>query len=293
MMRFSIVAAAFVSTVVMAVPVEIATLAAAAAPSAAWGVVSAAYPSDFSAGDNVRCLAGDFAAYAVCDTFVVRARNVGAKPTSEKTVTLSDTVPAGLSVHSVSIFWDAPGFGIDDLLALKDATCSETPAGGGTLVRCSIPISFFASQPEPNRHVLPDGTLLMEVSVTVDEPVTPGVLVNRASVSGGGVASEASASSQNTLGEGVAGFGPSVFSAPLTAANGLPDGQAGGHPYELSTAFALNSSTHEGPQAESPEELTAVQDPRDIVVDLPVGVAGSGVSAARGTPAGLASEGGK
>jgi len=295
MKRFRVIAAVCVLMAVLAVAAAVAVpLSVAAAPAAAWGVVSAAYPSDFSAEDNTRCLAAALVAHDQCDTFVVSARNVGARPTGEKAVTLSDTLPAGLSVRSVSIFWDAPAFGNQDLVSARAAACSEVPAGAGTMVRCSIPITFFASQPEPDRHVLPDGTLKMEVSVTVKEPVTPGVLVNRASVSGGGVAGEASTSSQNTLSEGPAGFGPAVFSAPLTAADGLAETQAGAHPYELSTTFDLNSSTREGPQANqggSGLERTAVQDLRDIVVDLPVGMAGSGVSAARCTLARLASEG--
>jgi hypothetical protein len=217
----------------------------------------------------------------VCDALVVQATNVGSRPTSEKAVTLSDTVPAGLTVQQVWIFARDK-----DLVESKDAVCSESP-GGGTLVKCSIPISFFASQPEPDRHILPDGSFRMYVAVTVDEPAVPGVLVNHASVSGGGIAGEASTSSEATLEQSTAAFGLSVFTAALTGADGLVESQAGAHPYGLFTPLAFNGSIREDPQGGFGD--TSVQDPRDIVVDLPVGVAGSGTSAARCTLARLAS----
>jgi hypothetical protein len=115
----------------------------------------------------------------------------------------------------------------------------------------------------------------------------PGVLVNHASVSGGGIAGEASTSSEATLEQSTAGFGLSVFTAALIGADGLVESQAGAHPYGLFTPFAFNGSIREDPHGGYAD--TSVQDPRDIVVDLPVGVAGSGTSAARCTLARLAS----
>jgi hypothetical protein len=128
----------------------------------------------------------------------------------------------------------------------------------------------------------------MYVSVLVNEPVAPGPLVNTFSVSGAipGSSGEVSATQDNTLETGAAGFGASVFEAPFVGLDGSPDTQAGGHPYELDTAIGLASVVRESPN--SAVLATSVEDPRDVIVDLPVGMAGSGVSAPRCTLARLA-----
>ncbi|HTB71546.1 MAG TPA: hypothetical protein VK707_11230 [Solirubrobacteraceae bacterium] len=130
----------------------------------------------------------------------------------------------------------------------------------------------------------------MFVSVLVKEPATAGTLVNVASVSGGG-APEATTEAENTLERGAPGFGPSLFEAPLLGVDGLADAQAGDHPYELDTVFGLASTFREVPEAG--EKATSVEDVRDVIVDLPAGMAGSGVSAARCTLARLSSQGPK
>jgi hypothetical protein len=287
MMRSQTVVACLLAGALVLLSV-VASSASAALPAAAWSVVSVASPNDFSTGENAACLKEA----EMCDMFIVSATNVGGKSTSEKSVVLSDTVPAGLSVHSVGILWSTSPIAGLDLVKEKDASCTQTPmGGGGTLVKCTLPTSFFSAQPEPDRHVVPDGTLKLFVSVLVSEPATAGVLVNQASVSGGGVPVEASTSGQNTLEQGAAGFGLGVFSAPLLAADGLAETQAGAHPYELTNTFDFNDVVREGPDGNV--RSTSVQDPRDIVVDLPVGLTGSGVSADRCTLARLASRGEK
>jgi hypothetical protein len=197
-----------------------------------------------------------------------------------------------LSVHDVAVYWSTSPIAYIDLVAAKDASCTQAPAGGGgTLVKCTLPTSFFSAQPEPDRHVVPDGTLKMYVSVLVNEPATAGVLVNQASVAGGAVPVEASTSAQNTLEQGAAGFGLGVFDAPLLATDGLAETQAGAHPYELTNTFAFNDVVRESPDGYT--KATSVQDPRDVVVDLPAGLTGSGVSADQCTLARLASKGEK
>ena len=66
------------------------------------------------------------------------------------------------------------------------------------------------------------------------------------------------------------GFGPSSFSFAVTGQDGLPDTQAGGHPYELTARIALNSELRIGPDGTF--ENTSVQDVRDLVIDLPPGL---------------------
>jgi len=251
---------------------------------------------------------GAIEANVFCDSFVVTAVNVGARPTAEKAVTLTDVVPAGVSVRFVGFFRHTgitlhDSVGGSELVGDRVASCTETPvgggetaqcgtspSGGGTVVKVTLPSSYFSSRVEPERHLLPEEELKLYVSVVVNEPAVAGTLVNEASISGGGVAASASASSENTLEAGLPAFGLSLFDAPLLAADGSAETQAAGHPYELSTKLGLRSAIREGPQGER-SESTSVQDVRDVAVDLPVGVAGSALSTPRCTLAQLASEG--
>ena len=72
-------------------------------------------------------------------------------------------------------------------------------------------------------------------------------------------------------------FGFSSFSAPLLGVDGAPATQAAGHPYELAASAALNTVVREAPEGFTVP--TSVQDLRDVVVDLPLGLVGSAVSA--------------
>jgi hypothetical protein len=84
-------------------------------------------------------------------------------------------------------------------------------------------------------------------------------------------------------------FGFSAFSAPLLGLGGTIDTQAGAHPYELAATIALNTVVRETPEGEI--GVTSVQDLRDLVIDLPLGLAGSAVSAPTCTLARLVSPG--
>lgn len=265
--------------------------ASAATPAAVWSVTSNAYPTNFSTADNARCKEHTQAqAYEFCDSYTVAAVDNGAKPMGQQAVVLSDVVPAELTVQNTAIFWRRSGISggkhtTANLVAGQMASCTVAPEGSGTLVKCTIPASYFAGQTEPNGRVQPDGMIQMIVSVTVNEPAVPSVLENRASVSGGGAESGAATGAQNTLQGASPTFGLESFASPFMAADGAFETQAGGHPYELQTLLNLHSVWREDPQGVTLDgsEATSVADLRDAIVDLPVGVAGSSASAERCT----------
>jgi len=243
--------------------------ASAVSKVARWGLRSFAYPYDFSAGDNAACEAEDsLSAHFICDTYVVSATNVGGWETGGGSVTLKDVLPAGLVVRNVSLFLGIEGKLGEDV---GPQFCTVSP------VQCVL-----------SRSLKPEESIKMYVSVLVKVPVTAGMLTNSVSVSGGGVAG-VSATGSNTLEEGSPGFGPVLLEAPFVGVDGLPVVRAGGHPNELYTTIGLGSVIREAP--ETPVRATSVEDVRDVFVDLPVGVAGSGVSAARCTLARLSSKG--
>jgi hypothetical protein len=260
-----------------------AVRAKAAAPSANWSIESVAYPSNFSTADNSPCT-GHPPQFAdeVCDTYAVTATNVGSKSTLPATVTLNDTLPPGLSVRNVSLFLE----GVSEYtnVDLGSRFCTPNP------VRCTVPLQVLEHEGTTGLKLAPDRALKMYVSVLVDEPATPAHLLNAVSVAGaiaGGL--QATASRQNTLELGHPGLGASVFTTPFVGVDGREDVQAGGHPYELDTRIGLNTMVREGPEGNI--GATSVEDLRDVIVDLPPGLAGSAVAAPQCTLARLASKG--
>jgi len=257
-----------------------ATPASAAPPSApAWSIDSFATPTDFSAADNsAKCetISGEelLEGNHPCDSYRVTVVDIGAKAAKSEAVTIEDTLPAGLTPHTVSLFWqgrrEAPAPheepGPTELQFHLGRFCTLAP------LRCTIPASYFA---EAGHGLQPDDKLIMLIAVGVDQPPAPGPLTNLVEVHGGG-APAAEAVGLNTLEAGTPPFAVPSFTAPTLGYEGDPATQAGSHPYELSTKIDLNSVIREDASGEF--GVTAVEDPRDVVVDLPPGLAGSALS---------------
>jgi hypothetical protein len=248
-----------------------ASPAIAATPAPGFTIDSEATPTNFSASDNASCLSTElqgnsFVAGVPCDAYIVNITNAGSKPTNGEEVAFADVLPKGLEVQEVRLFWPA-------LAPLFEKTKEEnifpTLEGLGfcstTPLRCSVPFS-----------VAPEETVKMVVFVTV-EPGAPSELVNTASVSGGGAA-EVSASQGNANSPTPASFGLANFDFHIDGVNGARDTQAGDHPYELTTTIDLNNTSRIGVEGSSPI-TTSVEDVKDVVVDLPLGFAGSTLAA--------------
>lgn len=206
-------------------------------------------------------------------------------------VTIEDTLPAGVKELNADVFFADPVYNEEKSVPLGSEQFTELPPVGcavtGVVVKCTVPGSFFASV--IGHGMLANDTLKLFINVSVENAGVPRGLVNTARVSGGGVAGEASTSSENTVGAEAAAFGLSGFTAPLLNEDGLPEAQAGGHPYELDTGIDFNSVIGESP--EGTVDDTSVHPPKDVVVDLPVGVVGSAVSAPQCTLAQLSTPG--
>jgi hypothetical protein len=274
--RLPALTGALALSLTLAFSAALASSASAAAPAAAWGLDVTSYPTDFSAADTSRCNLSLQSFEAVCDTYVTTVTNVGAKATTFHSVTIEDALPAGVSAHTAGLLWTGlkgiKGHGENEDLAVKPYSfCTVVPL----LVRCTVPAAFFE---EVAHTVAPDETLKLWVNVTVDEPVEhPGPLTSTATVSGGGVPGVVESSAQNTLQEGNPPFGLAGFASPLLAADGTPETQAGAHPYELATNFDIASVLRETPEGQ--HAATSVHDIRDVILDLPLGLAGSALSA--------------
>ncbi len=231
-----------------------------------------AAPTSFSAADNAGCAATlptlSSGQVSSCERYAVTAMNAGSQPTDGSTVTLADTLPAGLTVQKVSFYWSGlpQSFG-GPFRDLGGFLCTTAP------LQCRLPTGAFRLPP-----VAPNDRLEMIVYVTVDAGVS-GTLTNAATVSGGG-APTVSTTDQNGISSAPPPFGVSGFSSYIAGVDGAPYTQAGGHPWGLTTRIDLASVDRIPPdQNGSSVEPTSVEDVRDVVVDLPVGFLGNATAA--------------
>jgi uncharacterized repeat protein (TIGR01451 family) len=90
-----------------------AARASAAVPSPGWVISAVAAPTNFSANENATCLKdlNEQSPPPPCDSYIVRATNAGKLESSgTEEVTLSDTLPPGLTVQRVALEWQGePG----------------------------------------------------------------------------------------------------------------------------------------------------------------------------------------
>jgi Domain of unknown function DUF11 len=256
--------------------------AAAATPSPGWTITSVGQPTNFSADDNANCTStlGQSGGPA-CDSYVLTATNAGSQPTDGSPVTLTDAVPAGLTVQQISFIWHGTGaqsVGLDgvDLGFL----CTTAP------LQCQLPTAAYGLPP-----IAPNDTLQMIVYTTVDSGAS-GTLTNTATVSGGGAPGASwpppTCSTQNPPPSGCsnqisstpAPFGLAQFNINVAGVDGAPDRQAGDHPYQLTTSFDLTTAAREsqGPPGAGPPGAV-----KDTVVDLPLGLVGDPQAAPRCT----------
>jgi hypothetical protein len=252
-----------------------ATPALAAAPAPGFTIDSFAEPTNFSPNDNARCVETASNPEPICDAYQVTATNAGSQPTlGGSSITLDDTLPAGLTVQRVSFFWS--GLGVD----LGEFACETATVNEITSVQCQFP-TFFGP-------LAPDDRLKMVVIVTVNDPNALGPLTNGATVSGGGAPSVRTEVT-NHVSSTPPPFGFSSFNFYIDGLDGRPDTQAGDHPYELTTTIGLNNDLRVPPDNVGGVEPTSVHDVKDVVVDLPLGFVGSTLSAPECTLAQLSS----
>jgi hypothetical protein len=236
--------------------------AKAATPAPGWTLDSFAIPTNFSPADNAACLSTLSRQHPKCDAYQVTTTNAGDQPTDGSTVTLSDALPAGLTVQRIAFFWNGPGAGASGLDGQDIGGLCDM-----TAVQCPFPL-----------QLQPDDTLTMIVYVTVDDPGASGPLTNAATVSGGGP-SDVSTSSQNTVGGAAPGFGADRFGNLIAGPDGLPDTQAGDHPYELTTRIDLANEFRISPEGGlATFGPASAEDVRDLSVDLPLGFVGSALA---------------
>jgi len=232
--------------------------AGAATPAVAWKAQMIAEPTNFQPSDSN-------------DNYVITLTNVGSQASSG-TITVVDTLPPGVTTSAT------PSDGSNGVF-----TC--TPGAGQTVVTCTSSTAVPAlAQPWGTGN----GATAIFVPVSVSA-ASSGAVTNQVQVSGGGASGTATAATTTPITPAAEPFSLLDFTSSALDASGSPDTQAGDHPAALYTAFDVPSANVEtaGGPLQDP-----VEDPRQVVIDLPAGLVGNPQAAPRCTEGQLATFGG-
>ncbi len=229
-----------------------------------WALDTAATPTNFSTNDNAVCTGGGIENGSHCDAYHITVWNAGGSSSDGSPITIAASLPAGLTVQKIEL-WR----GRDEVRGRESEERQELNGAYGlcdtATVSCRIATEELGLSP-----ITPDDMLEMDVYVTVTG--ASGMLTGTATASGGG-APEVSVGIRNTADVAPPVFGLESFGALTAGMDGLPDTQAGDHPHEFTTIIDLNNEFRLG--AKGSEADTSIQDVRDVVVDLPLGLLGS------------------
>jgi hypothetical protein len=216
-------------------------------PGAGWELTSTTFPTNLSPNGH-----------GIVEVDVV---NVGAAP-SKGTVTVTDILPPGLVATDAG---DLEG------LASEEIGHSLWECAGTMVVTCTnaagMPeIAGGGGVPENERGP----NFQAQIGIAVE--VLPGAKeheVNRVAIAGGGALTSASAQGAVIVSSVPAMFGFANFDGWFSNADGTVDTQAGSHPYELTTSFALNTVRN------NLQVFPAAAEIRNIEVELPPGLIGN------------------
>lgn len=230
--------------------VSLGVSSASAAGTVGWTIHAVSQPARFSSGDAVAC-----ESHHECDRYQVLAMNAGDVPSSGPIV-LTDTLPPGIgTLHKPE----------------AEGGWSCTEGAGNTTVTCILEES------------VPAGGYAFPITIAVSAPsaALSGPLKNEVSITGGGTAAVVSTSEETPIGSQAPSFGLTEFGFEAAELSGAASGQAGGHPWEVTTSLELPTAAV--PAAEPGEPFGPIESWKDAVVELPVGLVGDPQATAKCT----------
>ena len=229
--------AVLVASVVLLVGLS-ASPAGATVAAPAWSILSVAGPTNFVPGDE-----------SGTESYTVNVTNVGGRATDGTPVTITDTLPLGVKLLETQSNATRDYKTHEPLECIEETQKAECTYTG----------------------VVPSGDVLgVKILVSVESSAT-GALTNTVHVAGGGAA-VASSETKNQVSVTPAAFGINAFDFGVSGVDGTPDVEAGGHPFSVSTTLDLNT---EQVLPYDPEFYVGAENPKDIVVDLPLGLVGN------------------
>jgi hypothetical protein len=220
-----------------------APAAGAAAP--AWSLQVVAEPTHFAANDPTTCGIKEF-----CDRYQLLVTNVGDAASSGE-ITVSDTLPEGVTATA------PPRTGTNE-----EGTAWACAIGAGnTTVTCTFPGAIPAGGYAP----------FIDIAVSSPSPSMVGPLLNKSSVSGGGVPASVSVNTETEISSELPEFDVSRFAFDAATPTGESSSQAGGHPWTVTTL--LGTPLVFGPPGDN-EDFTPVKNLKTVSVELPAGLVG-------------------
>jgi uncharacterized repeat protein (TIGR01451 family) len=220
---------------------------AAQAASPVLSISSLGLPTHFAPGTN---------------SYVVTVTNTSSVATDGSAITITDTLPSGLTV-------DPAGLGIfTGGVAVYPEVGSGGQGGGGGgqsgLCDPGPPVTCVVGTGPDLLEPGQSASMFVIVTVGAGAPAT---LTNHVSVTGGG-APPASATESTPVSETPAAFGFQTLGTSITDAAGNLETQAGAHPYAFRTGFQLNTifdTAHANPPVGTPKDIAVKLAPGMVV----------------------------
>jgi hypothetical protein len=204
--------------------------------------------------------------------------NIGDAPSAAGTpTTVVDHLPQGMiatqaaAVRAESIVLEPAGLWAQCEISEGGHTVTCVYQAGATVAPFAITPDGSGDYPggdlEPasdNHHMAPPVGIEVQA-----EPLASGMLVDTATISGGGAPAEASASTPVEVNSGLAPFGVTSLNQSSTNRDGTPATQAGSHPYETASTLTFASLPPFGGESDEVDRA------RDVSVELPQGFVGN------------------
>ncbi len=219
------------------------------------------------------------------DQYSLQIEDIGDMATSGE-ITITDKLPEGVTTTKTPI---------SEHNTEGRLVCSPSGAGQKE-VTCTDSQSLPAgiTQSYDGNVASAETFIQIAIPVKVAEGAS-GDGTNTATVSGGGAMRGATVSTETPLNSSTPpAFGVSYFKVQVSDEVGAPFTQAGGHPYALTTSFGFNMETQPGQSGIAPTinggnsgenvgwiDSVDEDEPREIAVDLPMGLVGNPLAAPR------------
>lgn len=223
-----------------------------------WSVVPVADPSHFSSsatGEEGTCRK-----VHRCDRYQLEIRNVG-NTTSSGPIEVIDKLPPGVRTTGRS----GPTERVGDEEGDWECSAPFEPTEVVTVVACS-----------DLQRVTPEGyASVLKIPVEVEPTVAASVPRNEIEVTGGGATEAASTAVETPVGGPASTFELTGLSFSAENAGGGLDLEAGSHPYSATTTLSFaNVFQPPGTSGVAETQTEPVENPKTVIVELPLGFAG-------------------
>jgi hypothetical protein len=248
-----------------------------------WTITALAQPTNFSSGENAECerYEGDPTA---CDSYVLDITNAGTGGYSGSPLVIRDKVP--VPVHAVYVTAQdmetghvvkcgptlpavEPGSEEPEVAEIVCVDEQPVPAGDALTVEVVVTVSGNKTYPSVTNEAALEqtapGSKISAAEINDDKIGASTTILARTS---------APTSMSNSVNDEAPLFEPATFTAQAFGADGTPDTTAGDHHGMVATTLDYTSVNRGADSGDFP-----VQEPKTVIIDLPVGFVGDPLAA--------------